>query len=280
MLPDTENQLIMIPENKIVKAIEQITAILNNKKRKATVHQVQKLCGLLNFICRAIIPGRPFLMRLYSSLRGIKAKRLKPYHHVRLALDTVIDLEIWQTFLSSPESYSRPFLDMSSVVNALNLDWFMDSVKGKGRGFGGHHDNEWFWGTWSTTYIDEKDPSIEYLELYVVLVGVMLWLHKYKNMRVVLYCNNESVVYMVNKQTSKCKKCMVLIRLLALQCMVHNTRVYARYVKTKLNGRADALSRGRLDTFFTLSKKAHQTTNKYPERIPSILKDVAALWLD
>ena len=43
-----------------------ITAVLNKNKarkaaqRKITVLQLQKICGFLNFLGRAIIPGRAF----------------------------------------------------------------------------------------------------------------------------------------------------------------------------------------------------------------------------
>ena len=40
------------------------------KNRKAKVEQLQRLCGLLNFLCHAIVPGRPFTMWLYANLAG------------------------------------------------------------------------------------------------------------------------------------------------------------------------------------------------------------------
>ena len=101
MLLDTERQTISIPAGKIEKALQQIETILRSRKRKATVIQIQRLCGLLNFICRVIVPGRPFLMRMYSSLRGMLSK-LKPYHHVKLEKDMILDLQIWKIFLESP----------------------------------------------------------------------------------------------------------------------------------------------------------------------------------
>ena len=64
MLLDTVQQTISIPANKIGKAVNQINCILSSRKWKATVIQIQRLCGILNFICRAIVPGRPFLMHL------------------------------------------------------------------------------------------------------------------------------------------------------------------------------------------------------------------------
>ena len=49
---------------KKIKAIEALSTVIS--KRRVTVHQVQKLTGLLNFLNRAMIPGHTFTRRMYS----------------------------------------------------------------------------------------------------------------------------------------------------------------------------------------------------------------------
>ena len=154
----------------------------------------------------------------------------------------VLDLRTWLLFLESPQTYSRPFIDFTSYLDAVEMDWYTDAAKSRLRGFGGHHDRDWFWGIWPDKVMD-KDPSIEYLELFAVTVGVLMWTHRHKNSRIVLFCDNESIVHMLNRQSSKCPNCMVLIRLITLQCMIDNVRLYAKHVRTFCNDRADALSR-------------------------------------
>ena len=63
--------------------------LLSNLKdsKKATVKQLQSLTGYLNFLNKAIFPGRMFTRRMYSKYTDIKGKDGKPlrdYHHVRL----------------------------------------------------------------------------------------------------------------------------------------------------------------------------------------------------
>ena len=41
-------------------------------------------------------------------------------------------------------------------------------------------------------------PSIEYLELYAVTAAVLTWIHQFKNRRIILFCDNQSVVDMIN----------------------------------------------------------------------------------
>ena len=83
LLLDTERQLVCVPKEKVNKALELIDQFLG-KRRKATVLQVQQLCGYLNFLCRAIVPGRAFTMRLYATLTGLGNKRLLPHHHIKI----------------------------------------------------------------------------------------------------------------------------------------------------------------------------------------------------
>ena len=143
MLLDTEKQILSIPTEKILKALNQIDSILKSKKRKATVLQVQQLCGILNFLCRAVVPGRPFLRRLYSSLVGYTSA-LKPHHHVKLARDIILDLQMWKVFLETPEAFCRPFIDFDNHLSATELDWYTDSAKAIGKGYGGHHEVSYY----------------------------------------------------------------------------------------------------------------------------------------
>ena len=58
-LINTVNQVVCIPTDKIQKALEIIELFL--KSQKVTVHQVQHLCGTLNFLCRCVVPARALL---------------------------------------------------------------------------------------------------------------------------------------------------------------------------------------------------------------------------
>ena len=159
------------------------------------------------------------------------------------------------------------------------MDWFTDSVKVVGKGFGGHHEMEWFHGIWEPEFLKECGPSIEFLERYAVAISVMLWTKYHKNTRIVLFCDNESVVYMVNKQSSKCRNCMTLIRLITLECLLQNVRLYARHVRTELNGRVDALSRDKISSFKSQCDMLNIQINPYLEKILQILQNIEDWWL-
>ena len=135
--------------------------------------------------------------------------------------------------------------------------------------------DRWIFGLWGEQYIDEESPSIEFLELFALCAGILTWAHLLTNCRIIVYCDNEAVVHMVNNMTSKCPQCMKLIRLLILGGLNHNRRVFVRHVKTAENKRADALSRYQFDHFWQHSK---ETTFEIPDRISSKLWPLEQIW--
>ena len=157
------------------------------------LHQLQKLCSFLNFLCKAVVLGRAFLVRLYSGISPL----LLPHHHLNITSEMRLDLEVWHTFLSSPEVYTRPFMDFTDWT-AENLNFYTDaSGSWEKGGIGAICNDSWLYQAWNKELKLIK-PSIEYLELYAVMVGVFLWIHRFSNRRVNLYCDNKSVQDMIN----------------------------------------------------------------------------------
>ena len=138
-----------------------------------------------------------------------------------------MDLDVWNEFLDYQEVFCRPLMDFSKTWTASEVDFYMDSAGSTDLGFGGICDDSWMMQKWPRNWFQKCEPSIEYLELFTLTVGVINWISKFANKRVVIFCDNMSVVCMVNGVTASCKNCMVLIRILTLQGMKHNVRIYA-----------------------------------------------------
>ena len=68
---------------------------------------------------------------------------------------------------------------------------------------------------------------------------------------------------------------MVLLRFLVAHSMVINVRIFAKHVRTKQNGKADALSRLDLDRFWKLSKG---TMNQKCSDIPADIWPLTKIW--
>ena len=270
MLLDTWEQVIGLPVDKIEKAILLVRSFVSRKK--ATVLEFQKLCGYLNFLCRAVVPGRVFARRLYSKV----SSKLKPHHHISITRKNKLDLLVWEQFLIQPDIFSRPFQDCFEL-NAEILDMASDASGNYRLGMGAFCGDAWSFTQWDYQFMTRNNPSIEYLELYAVLVGVLNWLHRWKNCRIMLFCDNESVVEMINSTSSRCRNCMVLLRILVLEGLICNMRIFAKHIRTHLNGKADALSR--LD-FKRFLKLGGASMDKNPTPIPDCLWPMDKLWLD
>ena len=76
--------IIAIPIEKVTKTCNLLKFAI--EKRKVTIKFIQQLTGVLNFLHKAIVPGRAFTRCMYIKLklRDSKGNLLKQHHHVYL----------------------------------------------------------------------------------------------------------------------------------------------------------------------------------------------------
>ena len=154
LLIDTVKQLVCV----LIRARDLITNIL--EKRKITLDTLQKLCGFLNFLCRA------FTRCLYAKTTGV----LKLHHHLTVTSEMKAD---WNEFLAHPSVFCRPFIDFTGT-NTQDIDFFSDASRIFNLGMGAISDSSWMFMKWQEEVATLK-PSIEYLELYALTGAVLAW---------------------------------------------------------------------------------------------------------
>ena len=120
---------------------------------------------------------------------------------------------------------------------------YSDASKSESKGFGAYCRSSWTFHQWEPGFIVQKNPSVEFLELYGLAVGVLLWIRRFRNRNMNLFCDNTTVRDQVNKQSARDKNAMYLLRRIVLECMVYNVNLKVKYVESAKNGKADALSR-------------------------------------
>ena len=125
------------------------------------------------------------------------------------------------------------------------------------------------------TLLDLYHPSIEYLELYALVAGILTWEFKLRNMRLFVKCDNQAVIAMVNSMSSTCPQCMYLIRVLVLNNLKFNRHIFATFVSSKQNHLSDALSRGKIQKFLQMSQKE---VNRYPDKLNPQIWPASKLW--
>ena len=277
-LLDGRRHCLCIPEDKKIKVLNQIRQI--RSKKTATVKSIQQLTGILNFLNRAIVPGRVFTWRMYSriSLKNKQGKKLKQHHHVSLTAKFKKDCEIWESFLNNSNCarFCRPFIDNDVFATSNELNFYTDASGVLG--YGCYFNGNWAYRMWPRKFLKICNPSIEYQELFALVAGILTWQRKpqLNNTRVVIFCNNQAVVSMVNNTMSSCHNCMVLLRILVLNNLVHNRRIFVKYVRTTENILADSLSRGCLDVFW---KFAPKHTSQTPDEVPRELLQFQQRWI-
>ena len=275
ILLNGKNQTLAVPEDKRSKALNLLKWVI--QKRNVTIHTIQRLTGILNFLNKAIIPGRTFTRRMYEKLTWTdnKGMKLKQYHHVKLDREFIEDCQVWVDFLNNPLSgkLCRPFIDIDTTISAITLNFYSDS-SGK-IGMGAIFNNHWICAMWGECFLKKYNPSIQFLELYALVAAIFTWQDQLKNVRFQIFCDNTGAQDAVNDAMSGCKRCMILLRLLVQNNMKHNRRVFVVYVPTKLNILADALSRADFDRFW---KYAPETMHRHADVIPDEIWPPDKIW--
>ena len=233
ILLNGESKTLAVPEEKRIKAVKLLQWIIS--KRNITILMIQRLTGILNFLGKAIVPGRTFTRRMYDKLTWCdhKGNKLKQHHHIQLDKKFLDDCEVWLQFLQNPQSKKicRPYLDLNETVTAKTLNFYSDS---SGRvGMGAIFDNHWIVAEWNKSFLEICRPSIQFLELYALVAAILTWGERLRNMRIQVFVDNKGARDVVNNSSSNCKRCLNLLRLLMADNLAFNRRVFVLYVESK-----------------------------------------------
>ncbi len=225
-----------LPQEKLDKCRQYIASILH--KNKVTLRQLQSVIGLLNFACRVVAPGRAFLRRLINLTLGIN----QPYHHIRVTSGVREDLLTWQNFL---QKYNGRSMFIQRDLDTADQLRIQTDASGS-HGYAAIMGSEYFYGSWPR---DWQQLNIVILELFPIVLAVAMWASKLANRRTNFFTDNKALVAIINSQTSRNSKVMVLIRFLVSTCLEHNISFTAHHVYGVDNIAADALSRFQLQRF-------------------------------
>jgi len=252
---DSIEQTVSIPQNKLVSVKAKVQHALQSEK--LTLREIQSLIGSLQFVCKAVSPGRAFLRRLIGLTCGVTSP------HVKLTITNgaKCDLRMWLVFLESFNGVS--IIPDQFWFGSEDLSLFTDACKTVG--FAGYFEGKWFNGRWPEGV--SSSSSIAWLEFFPVVAAIALWGHMLKGKRIILRSDNQTVVSIINKQTSRCSKIMKLVRFFVLQCIKNNVAFCSRHVPGKINIIADALSRFQMERF----REAAPAADAHPAIVPQFL---------
>ncbi len=249
---DSIHGQVRVPQAKVTAVAAQIQQALS--RRKISLVCIQSIVGSLNFLCKAVAPGRAFLRRLIALTHGLS----RPHHRVRISKGARLDLLAWLEFLT----HFNGVAVFSSVWQSNEaIDLFTDAAGSIG--YGAYFNGKWVRGLWSEELLNNP-PSIAFLEFFPLLVALFCWAPLLAGKRVMFHSDNFAVVHIINKKSSHCSQIMCLVRPFVVHCLKFNILIKAVHVPGKLNVIADALSRFQMRRFREAAPQADPVMTPLP----------------
>jgi hypothetical protein len=152
------------------------------------------------------------------------------------------DLKVWLTFLSNYNG-TIVILDKFWSSNAI-LELFTDSAGGTGKGFGIYFNGMWAQAVWPVQWeLTGMLADITFLGLFPVGVALNIWGYYLRNKKIIFHVDDQAVVYIINKISSRSPRVMSLVRKLVFACLEFNILLKSEHIPGYLNSLADSLSR-------------------------------------
>jgi hypothetical protein len=206
-------------------------------RRVEPKRKLLSLLGKLVFFCRVIQPGRIFLRTLFTA--STKVKLL--YHRVKLTNETTKDITWWLTFMHIWNGTSFFLEDSWTKSSVISL-----ATDASDAGMGAVYQNSW----WSAPFnAAHRRLPIAWRELLAIVVACRVWGHTLASKRVLVECDNMTIVHAVNNGSSKNHDIMALIRDLFFTGSFFSFDIRLTHVPGVLNIGPDLLSRLNITRF-------------------------------
>jgi len=235
---DTARMVIRLPASKILKARNIVQELVDRKS--VSLHDLQRITGYLNFISVVIPLGRTFLRRLYN----MELYFPPGSQHIRrrMSREAKKDLIWWSQILEDPPERLLSLRERDRI-----LAWSdASSTKGLGgyyiRGTETHPGPESAFAISSPSYLAKAREHINTQEMRAVEQVLLYWGALWKGKSLLMHTDNRAVAHALTNRTIRGAAMEVLRRCLLLAAE-HDLEVEARWITTKDNALADALSR-------------------------------------
>ena len=152
------------------------------------------------------------------------------------------DLKVWKEFLVNFNGIC--FFLEDKFISADLLQLYTDASGSLG--YGAVFQQSWFYGEWDENW---EDVNITVKELYPIVLALELWGKKLQNKSIMFNCDNEALVFVLNKQSSKDPQIMYLVRRLVLLSLSFTILFKSTHLLGRCNVISDVLSRLQVSKF-------------------------------
>ena len=221
---------------------------------KCTKRELLSLIGKLSFCCKVLPAGRIFLRRMIDLSNTVR------HLHYRISLnaEAKLDLQWWLDLLPTWSGKSLILNTRWTPSPAKNLYTDASGL----HGWGAYWDGRWIQSHWSHA---QSKMDITWKELFAIVVAVHTWGHFWSRQKILFHCDNQAVVDIWDRGSTRAPHIMGLVRLLYFCASSYNINVCVIHIPGVCNDIADCLSRLQMEKF----RKLSPTAMPKPDHIPA-----------
>ena len=214
--------------------LQEIKELLRKweSKTEATLNKIQSLLGKLAFACSTIRAGRIFVSRLINWMKEVP-------RDTSVEVDPEIgkDLRWWNEHMTRFDGVSiMPQEKWISPKKSFATD---ACLKAGGAWFG----DTCFYKAFPESITCRDDITINELELLTIVISIKIWMYKLKDQSILIFCDNQSTVDIINKGKAKNKFSQKCLREICWLTAEVNAMLRVVHRMGKNNEVADKLSR-------------------------------------
>lgn len=250
---DSVARVARLPQDKL----QNMSRILSDfrVKRSARLHQWQSLIGHLNFACRVIRPGRPFLRKFINATKAV----YNQHHFIRITQEHRADCSLWLAFLRTFNGVST--LSSMAPPHHVYSDasaWGMAAIWG----------SAWFQAQWP----QQCQPwHISVREFIPLAVAILTWGPTWGGASVLFHSDNMAVVDAVRFQSAKDPLLSCILRFITFYALQFNVYIMASHIPGEMNTKADFLSRFQPTHEFICKEHLAPTATPIQKELLSVL---------
>lgn len=182
-------------------------------------------------------------------------------HHKLHITESALQDVLWWLHFGQTWNGAAFFLD-PAWTPAHNLQIYTDASSTLG--YGAYWNGAWFSTPWPSHLAHH---SIEWKELYAVVMACEVWGTHWSCRRMLFHCDNQAIVHIWESGLSRSTELMDLVRALFFVAANNNFTVLIRHVPGIDNSIADALSRLQLQRFRHLAPHADPAPTPTPANL-------------
>lgn len=224
---DSSSMTVELPKDKL----DDLRCLLLDARGRSriTKRQLQSLIGKLNFATQCVFGGRFFLRRLHDAVCRLRL----PWHRTRITVSIRRDIDWWLRYLSE----FNGLIDMVDPRPRTPIHTDACTI-----GCGAVYENKFVYFRWNE-WPEADRLHINHKETLAFEVALTTWADKLRNSKVIIHCDNQTAVAVLNRGSSRNECVMASLRRVFWLAAKYNLRLEVVYTPGKSNNLADGASR-------------------------------------